>query len=264
MNCVERNLVLGRVGFNACTKEELINMIENLNTDKKGAYVSFLGAPHVAIAETNETAAAAYAGATIVAMDGSPVARAAKQCGIVCERCGGPDIMNEILRRSEKQGRTQYFYGENPEVLKKMVARCQELYPDLRIVGYYAPPYRELSEEEDEEIVRMIGEQKPDYLWISLGSPKQDCWMAKHAAYFPGTTMMGVGAAFKFLSGAVRRAPQFWQKLGLEWLYRLLQEPHLMWQRYLKYAPTFYRIKKKTLKEYKAQSKIRRETESAE
>ena len=250
MNIIERNLTLGSVGYNACTQDELVGYIENYPRDR-ACYVSFLGAPHISIADRSPSAKQAYQNATIVAVDGMPVVKVAKKLNIVCERCGGPDIMERILKEGVEKGYTHYFYGESPEVLVKLEERCRMLFPGIEIVGSFAPPYRPLTEEEEQNVVSELREKKPDFIWVSLGSPKQDEWMEAHASLLVGSKLIGVGAAFKFLAGTVKRAPVKWQNAGLEWLYRVLKEPHLLWQRYVKFSFGFLRAKKRAIKEYR-------------
>ena len=105
-------------------------------------------------------------------------------------------------------------------------------YPELHITGMCAPPFRPLTEEEDEEIIREINAAKPDFLWVGLGAPKQEIWMAEHKNKV-SSIMIGVGAGFDFHAGTVKRAPVWMQKCGLEWLYRLLQDPKRLWRRYV-------------------------------
>jgi N-acetylglucosaminyldiphosphoundecaprenol N-acetyl-beta-D-mannosaminyltransferase len=112
-------------------------------------------------------------------------------------------------------------------------------YPGLIIAGTHCPPFRPLSEAEDEAVVNEVRAAKPDIVWVGLGCPKQERWMADHAARLPGTTLIGVGAAFDFHNGRVKRAPLWMQKSGLEWLHRLTSEPKRLWRRYLVIAPRF-------------------------
>jgi N-acetylglucosaminyldiphosphoundecaprenol N-acetyl-beta-D-mannosaminyltransferase len=113
-----------------------------------------------------------------------------------------------------------------------MKKRVLESYPDLNIVGMYSPPFRDLTKDENEEIVRMINDAKPDFVWIGLGAPKQEIWMARHKGIIEGV-MIGVGAGFDYYAGNIKRAPWLMQVLYLEWLYRLMQDPRRLWKRYV-------------------------------
>ena len=138
-----------------------------------------------------------------------------------------------------KTGWRHYFYGGAEGVADKLGANMHEMYPDLEIAGTYCPLFRELTEQEDEEVVKMINACKPDVIWVGLGAPKQEKWMADHVGRIEATVMMGVGATFNFHSGNVRWAPQWVQKIGLEWVYRMLQEPRHCWRRTL-ICPWFF------------------------
>jgi N-acetylglucosaminyldiphosphoundecaprenol N-acetyl-beta-D-mannosaminyltransferase len=106
------------------------------------------------------------------------------------------------------------------------------LYPDIQVVGVYSPPFRELTNEEENEVCAMINSAEPDILWISHGTPKQDIWMYEHREKLNVSVMHGVGAAFDFLTGEVRQAPRWMMNAGLEWLFRLIMEPRRLWKRY--------------------------------
>jgi len=112
-------------------------------------------------------------------------------------------------------------------------------FQNLKIVGTYSPPFRELTEEEDKAIIEMINNAKPDVVWVGLGMPKQELWIGKHFGLINAPIMIGVGAAFDFISGRKKRAPKWMQRMGLEWLYRLIQEPKRLWRRNL-YHPIFF------------------------
>lgn len=139
--------------------------------------------------------------------------------------------MMEVFRQSAAHGWRHYFYGSTQEVQEKMIARLQKEYPGLVIAGTDAPPFRELTLEEDALAVARINQAQPDFVWVGLGAPKQERWMAAHQGRVHGL-MIGVGAGFDFFSGNVRRAPLWMQKHSLEWLYRLMQDPKRLFQRY--------------------------------
>ncbi len=127
---------------------------------------------------------------------------------------------------------SHYFYGSTEETLSALSEALPEKYPGLRIAGFYSPPFRELTEEEDSSVTAMIKEADPDFIWIGLGAPKQEKWMAAHKGAFRGV-MLGVGAGFDFHAGTVKRAPRWIQKIGFEWLYRLFQDPKRLIKRYV-------------------------------
>lgn len=166
--------------------------------------------------------------------DGMPLSWVGRHRG--CEnmsKCSGPDVMEKLFELSEKTGYTHYFYGGSQETLDKLSEKLKIKYPKLNVVGMYSPPFRELTKSEDEDIVNKINELKPDVIWVGLGAPKQEKWMYKHVESIKSSIMLGVGAAFNFHAGTVKRAPLWMQNHGLEWFYRLVKEPRRLWRRYL-------------------------------
>lgn len=165
--------------------------------------------------------------------DGGPLASIGRKRGFSkMERVTGPSYMEEVLKISEKHGFRHYFYGSTEETLEKMLTKLREKYPELKVAGVYSPPFRALTEEEDLEVIKNINESEADFVWIGLGAPKQELWMAAHQGKLKGF-MVGVGAGFDYLAGNINRAPLWMQKCNLEWLYRLVQEPKRLFKRYL-------------------------------
>lgn len=172
-------------------------------------------------------------GGAMALPDGAPLALYSKRHGFAdAERVTGPDLMLELVKASKKEGYRHFFYGATQETLAAMKAAIDRDYPGARIAGMYAPPFRPLSASEDAEVVSMINEAKPDFIWVGLGAPKQEQWMYDHRGMLCGVSV-GVGAAFHYLAGDIKRAPKIMQKLCLEWLYRLLQDPKRLWKRYV-------------------------------
>jgi len=154
-------------------------------------------------------------------------------------RVYGPDLMLAICENSAAKGYTQYFYGGASGVPEELSATLCELYPGLKVAGAYSPPFHPLSEQEKNEIVDAINLANPDIVWVGLGTPKQDLWMLEYRSALTARVLIGIGAAFDFHTGRVPQAPSWMQKSGLEWLFRLLQEPRRLWRRYLLYNPYF-------------------------
>ena len=140
--------------------------------------------------------------------------------------------MPEIFRLSEKKGYRHYFYGSRQETLDALKVKLAEEYPKMNVVGMYSPPFRPMTEEEDEEAIRNINECNPDFIWIGLGAPKQEKWMAAHDGRVCGV-MLGVGAGFDFHAGTIKRAPLWMQEFCMEWLFRIGQDPKRLFPRYL-------------------------------
>jgi N-acetylglucosaminyldiphosphoundecaprenol N-acetyl-beta-D-mannosaminyltransferase len=172
--------------------------------------------------------------------DGMPVAWAARMLGAsIKDRVYGPNLMLRVCSSAEKHGHTIFLYGGKPSTLKNLERTLLERFPHLRIAGVHSPPFRELSPSEDRKIIGMINSALPDVLFIGLGAPKQEKWMLSHCEKIKVPVTVGVGAAFDFLSGEKRQAPAWMQAHGLEWFYRLLNEPRRLWSRYLINNPLF-------------------------
>ena len=176
--------------------------------------------------------------------DGGPLSSLGRKKGFDnMRRTTGPSYMEEIFKISVKKGYRHFFYGSTEETLKKMRSKLIEEYPGLQIAGLYSPPFRNLTEQEEKEIINMINENAPDFVWVGLGAPKQEKWMNLHKEKVRGF-MVGVGAGFDYLAGNISRAPQWMQKLNLEWLYRMLQDPKRLFKRYLYTNIKFIILKK--------------------
>lgn len=166
--------------------------------------------------------------------DGGPLSTVGRKRGYEnMARTTGPGLMVEIFKISAESGYRHYFYGSTEETLDKLFQKLKENYPGLEIAGVYSPPFRPISPEEDEAIVKCINKTQPDFVWIGLGAPKQEKWMAEHQGKVDGL-MLGVGAGFDYFAGNIDRAPQWMQKSNLEWFYRLMQDPKRLFKRYFR------------------------------
>ena len=164
--------------------------------------------------------------------DGGPLSSVGQKRGFKnMKRTTGPSLMGEIFKISATEGYRHYFYGSTDETLEKLYSVLTESYPGIQIAGMYSPPFRPMTEDEDKAIVDRINETKPDFVWVGLGAPKQEKWMAAHQGRINGL-MIGVGAGFDYHAGNIDRAPEWMQKSNLEWVYRLLQDPRRLFGRY--------------------------------
>lgn len=164
--------------------------------------------------------------------DGGPLSSIGRKRGYTeMERITGPDLMEEIFKISVKQGYRHYFYGATEETLQKLKRRLLCDYPGIGIAGMYSPPFSP-EIKEDKGVAEQINKTEPDLVWVGLGAPKQERWMAVHQGMIHGL-MIGVGAGFDYFAGNIKRAPKWMQKLDLEWSYRLMQEPKRLFKRYL-------------------------------
>jgi N-acetylglucosaminyldiphosphoundecaprenol N-acetyl-beta-D-mannosaminyltransferase len=147
--------------------------------------------------------------------------------------------MLHLCKRAADAGLRIFLYGGREDTLPLLTARLQKECPGLQIAGSYSPPFRALTEEEEEDVQRRIRESDADIVFVGISTPKQEKWMHAHRPLFPGVTLIGVGAAFDFHAGRTKQAPPFMQRNGLEWLFRLAVEPARLWKRYLLITPRF-------------------------
>jgi len=148
-------------------------------------------------------------------------------------RVTGPSLVLKLCDWGRQRGYRHFFYGGGPGIPQRLAQRLQARYPGLCVAGTYSPAFRPLTPPEDRRVVEMINAAGPDILWVGLGAPKQEKWMARHLGRIRATAMIGVGAAFDFHSGSVRRAPRWLRAAGLEWAYRLCLQPRRMLRRNL-------------------------------
>lgn len=168
-----------------------------------------------------------------VTPDGMPLVWALRHQGVpAAQRVYGPDLMRRVCAEAARVGSPVGFYGGSPETLERLLERCRALFPGLRIAYAWSPPFRALTAEEQSSALAAIEASGARILFVGLGCPKQERWMAAQRAR-TSAVMIGVGAAFDFLAGAKAQAPAGMQRLGLEWLFRLVSEPRRLWRRYL-------------------------------
>jgi N-acetylglucosaminyldiphosphoundecaprenol N-acetyl-beta-D-mannosaminyltransferase len=197
------------------------------------AYITQTNVYSLVLAQKDKPYKEALSSADLSLPDGMPLVWLLRLKGNhVVSRIYGPDLMKLVSLEASKRGWRCFLYGGKPEVLDRLKKTLVDLYPDIQVVGAYSPPFRELTNEEENEVCAMINSAEPDILWISLGTPKQDIWMYEHREKLNVSVMHGVGAAFDSLTGEVRQAPRWMMNAGLEWLFRLIMEPRRLWKRY--------------------------------
>ena len=166
--------------------------------------------------------------------DGAPLALISRRRGFnQTKRTDGPRYMLAVLERSANMGYRHFFYGSTQETLDKMRRVLEKEYPGVQIAGMYSPPFRALTEKEDEDVIKMINEARADFVWIGVGAPNQERFMAAHQGKIRGF-MIGIGAGFDYLAGSIKRAPMWMQNCSLEWFYRMIQDPRRLFWRYMR------------------------------
>ena len=223
--------VLG-VSIDAVDMEQALAMVSVRLQQRRKGYVCFVDVHGILEALKSASVAETYAHAAMAMPDGTPTVWVGRAQGMrKMNYVTGPGMMNEIFRRGEFAGYSHYFYGGEPGVADDLAATLCRKYPWTRIAGIYTPPFRELTCEEEEELVEKVGRLKPDMVWVGISTPRQDLWMRRMLPRLETRMMFGVGAAFDFLTGRIRLCPEWMKRAGLHWLHRLAQDPKRLWMR---------------------------------
>lgn len=213
--------------------DEAISTIDQWARRHESRTICICNAHSVVTARTDPSFQRVINDADMATADGAPIAFMLRRGGYVLqERINGPDLMLKYCAHAAEAGQSIFLYGGSPETLVALQSKLASDFPSLRIAGAYSPPYRQLTPEEDAAVVRTINESKAHVVWVGLGCPKQERWMDAHKGLV-NAVMIGVGAAFDYHAGKIRRAPLWMQHHGLEWLHRLCSEPGRLWRRYL-------------------------------
>lgn len=226
------------IPISVTTLDSAADAIENWSGDNKGRIVCVREVPSLMACISDEQLLHINRKADMVTADGMPLVWIGKLRGFGVERTCGPDLMDELMKRSRLSGLKHYLYGGKLGVAETLADRFRQKYPGCQIVGWESPPFRALNPVEEDEVRGRIKASGADIVWVGISSPKQELWMDRNKPHL-SQTLIGVGAAFDFHSGAVKRAPRWMQKSGLEWLHRLFSEPQRLWKRYLILAPKF-------------------------
>jgi N-acetylglucosaminyldiphosphoundecaprenol N-acetyl-beta-D-mannosaminyltransferase len=235
----ERVNILG-VGVMPLDIERAVVTLEEWREQRRRDYVCCVSVHGIVEAQRDAAVRGALNGSGLATEDGMPLVWWSRRSGYSqARRVCGSDLLDAMCALGARQGHRHFFYGGSPEVVERLVARLSERFPGLVVAGYRSPPFRALSDAEDAAEIAAINAADPDYVWIGLGMPKQEKWMASHVGKIAATALIGVGAAFDFHAGTKRRAPKSMQVLGLEWLFRLASEPRRLARRYLVYNTIF-------------------------
>lgn len=210
-----------------------LNRILGWATRRESRYACLCNAHSVVTACRDPGFGRTINGADLAVPDGAPVAWRLGALGFPGQpRISGSELMWKCCARAAGVGVSVFLYGGRPDTLRRLSARLLREFPRLEIAGCYSPPFRPLTTGEDAQVARAINDSGAGIVFVSLGCPKQESWMAAHRGRIRAV-MVGVGAAFEFHAGTARRAPRWMQESGLEWLHRLMSEPLRLWRRYL-------------------------------
>ncbi|MDE5823350.1 MAG: WecB/TagA/CpsF family glycosyltransferase [Lachnospiraceae bacterium] len=219
--------------INVTSMPDTLAYIEKHIDALRGSYICVSNVHTTVMSYENEHYRMVQNSAAMALPDGAPLSKYSRMLGFRnAERVTGPDLMVELFRISGKKGYRHFFYGSTQQTLDDMRTALQRNFPDMVIAGMYAPPFRPLTEKEDQEVTAQINDARPDFVWVGLGAPKQEYWMYDHQGKLNAVSV-GVGAGFDYMAGNIKRAPRIMQVLCLEWLYRLMQDPKRLWKRYV-------------------------------
>jgi N-acetylglucosaminyldiphosphoundecaprenol N-acetyl-beta-D-mannosaminyltransferase len=231
--------VLG-VGVSVLNLETALAAIADALRARRKGYICVTGVHGVMEAQNDPAFRKILNTAFLCTPDGMPMVWMGKLNGhSEMSRVYGPDLMLDVCKWSETSGAKHFFFGGAEGVAQLLAGKLNTRFPKMEIVGTFTPPFRPLNSDEEKEFAEKIRAARPDILWVGLSTPKQEKFMAEFLPKLDATLMIGVGAAFDFHSGRVRQAPRWMQRSGLEWFYRLCQEPRRLAKRYFKNNPLF-------------------------
>ena len=221
--------------------EHTLEWIDRAVAARARSYICVAAVHTVMASQEDAELRAAVLGADFTVPDGQPLVWAMNALGHnLSSRVYGPELMDRACARATQSGQRMYLYGGRSQGALVELARMLRLrHPGLQIVGGHAPPFRPHSPEEEQRIADEINHSGADLVWVGIGVPKQEKWMARMRDKLDAPVLVGVGAAFDFHAGLVPQAPDRLQRVGLEWAFRLGQEPRRLWRRYLRYNPWF-------------------------
>jgi len=224
--------LMGMPVYTGSHADVLAEMARAISAGEAGRYISITNTESMYHALRRPDHLKFIQNANFSLCDGVGVIAAGYFWGLKINRYNGPILQLDCSEYGQSRGWRHFYYGGKEGVADLMAEKLKEQFPQMQVVGTYCPPFRELTAEEDEEVVRMINETKPDIVWVGLGLVKQEAWIAKHLHRVRAPWMVGVGAAFDYHSGAVPWAPEWIRALGLEWVFRLIIQPKLRAKRY--------------------------------
>jgi N-acetylglucosaminyldiphosphoundecaprenol N-acetyl-beta-D-mannosaminyltransferase len=220
---------------------QAMDVMDGMVARRERGYVCAVAVHAVMVSQHDLEMRRAVTGSALTVPDGMPLVWAANLLGEdLRNRVYGPELMDRYCGRCAERGHRVWLYGGRDQgSLMQLALNLRRRHPGIEIVGGYSPPFRPLSAEEEDAIVDQINEARPDVVWVGIGVPKQEKWMAHMRPRLEAPVLCGVGAAFDFHAGRISQAPSWMQERGLEWIYRIAQEPRRLLPRYLSYNPAF-------------------------
>jgi len=220
---------------------EAMDVMDGMIERRERGWLCAVAVHAVMVAQSDPEMRRALTEASLTVPDGMPLVWAANMLGEdLPNRVYGPELMERYSARCVKRGHRVWLYGGRDQgSLVQLALSMRREYPGIQIVGGYSPPFRDLTQDEEDALAEQINASRPDVLWVGIGVPKQEKWMARMRDRLDVPVMCGVGAAFDFHAGRISQAPRWMQERGLEWTYRIVQEPRRLLPRYLYYNPRF-------------------------
>jgi N-acetylglucosaminyldiphosphoundecaprenol N-acetyl-beta-D-mannosaminyltransferase len=238
LKALDRINVLG-VGVSAINMEQALAEIDRWVSTRQPNYVCICTVHGVMDCQRFDDLKQIFNRAGLVTPDGMPLVWLAHALHPHVSRVYGPDLMLAEFARSLSTGHRHYLYGGMHGTGEKLAAAMRARFPGVEIVGVMEPPFAPLDELVSKDTAAAINAARPDVVWVGIGSPKQERWVARMRPLLDAPVLMPVGAAFDFHSGTVRQAPRWMMRSGLEWLFRLMTDPRRLWRRYLIDNPWF-------------------------
>jgi N-acetylglucosaminyldiphosphoundecaprenol N-acetyl-beta-D-mannosaminyltransferase len=237
---IEKVNVLG-VGISVLDQDRARGFLFDAVRHGKRGYVTITNVHSVSEAQKDPELRRILNNALLATPDGVPLVWMGRLQGRrSIRRVYGPDLVLNLCEHSRDGRFSHFFYGGKPGVAEELADALKKRFPGLRVAGSFSPPFGPLTNDERVVLANNVREAKPDFFWVGIGMPKQEKFMAEYISLLPEAKIfIGVGAAFDFFTGRVRQAPRWMMRIGLEWLFRLFQEPKRLWRRYLVYNPLF-------------------------
>jgi N-acetylglucosaminyldiphosphoundecaprenol N-acetyl-beta-D-mannosaminyltransferase len=229
-----RTSLLG-VGVNSVNLESTITSLESKISGSERAYICLAPVHNLMACRADPKLRAIFNHSTLTVPDGMGTVWFLRALGHKAGRVYGPDLMAAACRQGIPLKWRHFFLGGRQKVVERLASNLRADFPGLHVAGIFSPPFRKMDENEVNAMIRQINDGHADIVWVGLGSPKQEFWMAEFRDKLQAPVLIGVGAAFDFLAGAKPQAPKWMQRIGLEWFFRLLTEPRRLWRRYASY-----------------------------
>jgi len=222
----------GGVGISCTDMQDAVDALFRTARDGSGGYYAFTCAHGIVDSQKDERLRGILNGSRYTMPDGMPTVWLGKMKGCDISRVTAPDFFETVMADPRARTIRHYFYGASPKTIEKIAERALSMVGEQAVAGWYSPPMRAAGAMEDPEKLAEIRASKPDVIWVGLGLPKQEYWMANHSPLLPNSLMLGVGAAFDWFAGVTPRAPRYVQAIGMEWVHRVVSEPKRVGPRY--------------------------------